>query len=135
QEVLGRLSKYDRFFVNAMMAEELGMSTYAAPLDEGGSIREGLAMFLSFALCGTLPLLGYALSPLLFADASLDKLYLVSIIITSLSLFLVGVIKSMFIRRSWYAAGLETLILGGCCAGLAYEIGSLVALWTDGMSD
>ncbi|CAN0359057.1 unnamed protein product [Discosporangium mesarthrocarpum] len=116
-----------------MMAEELGLPTYAAPLDEGGSVREGLLMFISFALAGILPLIGYALSPMVMPGVSRDELFLVACLITGVSLFIVGGAKSHFSARSWFASGLETLILGGCCAGLAYEIGAVVSGWVEGM--
>lgn len=35
--------------------------------------------------------------------------------------------QATFVARAWLGSGIETLVLGGCCAGLAYEIGSVVA--------
>lgn len=104
QEVLTRLSKYDQFFVNVMMAEELGLPSYAAPLDEGGSIREGLVTFASFAVSGVLPLLVYALSPMFSASSSSSTsegmeplsqatLFLWACVVTACALFAIGVVK------------------------------------------
>jgi hypothetical protein len=34
--------------------------------------------------------------------------------------------QARFTTRRWYVSALEMLVLGGCCAAVAYEIGSLV---------
>eukprot|EP00904_Undaria_pinnatifida_P006764 jgi/Undpi1/3217/HiC_scaffold_15.g06591.m1 len=142
QEISSRLSKYDDCFVDAMMSEEVG--SRAAPLDEGGSIGEGLVTFISFALAGALPLLVYAFSPLILAAGGRDDggvdgeggemppsssgwLFLWACLVTSVALFAIGIIKATFVARAWLGSGVETLVLGGCCAGLAYEIGTVVA--------
>ncbi|CAN0369846.1 unnamed protein product, partial [Laminaria digitata] len=144
QEVSSRLAKYDDCFVDAMMSEEVG--TCAAPLDEGGSIGEGVVTFASFALSGALPLLVYAFAPLILAASDRSGgegeggggggevsetaggwLFLWACLVTSIALFTIGIVKATFVARSWLGSGLETLVLGGCCAGLAYEIGDVVA--------
>ena len=97
QEVSSRLAKYDDCFVDAMVAE--GIGSFATPLDEGGSIREGLVTFAAFALCGLLPLLAYALSPLISAAAGGDgpasqgTLFLWACLVTAAALFAIGVVK------------------------------------------
>ncbi|CAN0117381.1 unnamed protein product [Ectocarpus sp. 4 AP-2014] len=131
QEVSARLAKYDDCFVDAVMvAEGVGSSMFASPpLDEAGSIREGIVTFGSFAISGIVPLLSYALSPLVSASGSSGNpvsqgvLFLWACLLTAAALFSIGVVKSTFVSRSWFGSGMETLVLGGCCAGLAYEIG------------
>lgn len=96
-----RLSKYDDCFVDAMVAE--GVGSFAAPVDEGGSIREGLVTFASFALAGVLPLLVYALSPWLSAfsggggggggSVSQGALFVWASLVTAAALFAIGVVK------------------------------------------
>ncbi|CAM9332857.1 unnamed protein product [Scytosiphon promiscuus] len=138
QEVSTRLSKYADCFVDTMVSD--GVGAFATPLDEGGSIREGMVTFASFAASGVLPLLAYALSPLISAVGGGDEpatqgtLFLWSCFVTAFALFCIGVVKSTFVSRSWVGSGMETLVLGGCCAGLAYEIGAVVATCVSGMS-
>lgn len=43
-------------------------------------------------------------------------------------------LQSTFVSRSWVGSAMETMVLGGCCAGLAYEIGAAVASCVSGMS-
>eukprot|EP00752_Nemacystus_decipiens_P008685 g7752.t1 len=138
QEVSSRLAKYEDCFVEAMVTE--GVGSFAAHLDEGGSIREGLVTFASFAAAGVLPLLVYALSPVLAilgggdGPVSQGTLFFWACLVTAAALFAIGVVKSTFVSRSWVGSAMETMVLGGCCAGLAYEIGSAVASCVSGMS-
>mmetsp|Transcript_34588 Transcript_34588/g.45718 ORF Transcript_34588/g.45718 Transcript_34588/m.45718 type:complete len:286 (-) Transcript_34588:307-1164(-) len=124
--VLNRIAKYDDFFVNVMMAEELGMPVNGQISDDCDTMKEGLIMFLSFALFGCMPLLGYCIFPILDPDISKDTLFIIAVIITGFFLLVLGAVKSHFSTRSWYCSGIETMLLGGCCAGLAFEIGNLV---------
>lgn len=95
QEVSARLSKYSDCFVDAMVSD--GVGSFATPLDEGGSIREGLVTFASFALSGVLPLLAYVLSPLIAAasggDVGQGTLFLWACFVTAVALFSIGVVK------------------------------------------
>lgn len=107
QEVSTRLSKYDECFVDAMVAE--GVGSFAAPLDETGSIREGIVTFASFALSGVLPLLVYALSPWLSTFSSgggggplsQGALFLWASFVTAAALFAIGVVKVRSGIISW----------------------------------
>eukprot|EP00903_Cladosiphon_okamuranus_P015404 g14228.t1 len=135
QEVSSRLAKYEDCFVDAMVAEGLG--SFATPLDEGGSIREGLVTFAAFAASGVLPLLVYALSPLFSngdGPVSQGTLFFWACLVTAAALFTIGIVKSTFVSRSWVGSAMETMVLGGCCAGLAYEIGAAVASCVSGMA-
>lgn len=41
--------------------------------------------------------------------------------------------QASFVSRSWWNAAMETLVLGGCSAGLAYEIGAAMAILVKGL--
>lgn len=49
------MAKYDQFFVNVMMVEELGLQV---PDPDDDIIKEGVIMFLAFAGFGAMPLIG-----------------------------------------------------------------------------
>ena len=59
QDVVRKMAKYDGFFVNVMMVEELGLQV---PDPDDDIVKEGVIMFLSFAGFGAMPLLGCVLA-------------------------------------------------------------------------
>ncbi|TFJ87171.1 hypothetical protein NSK_001503 [Nannochloropsis salina CCMP1776] len=124
EDVVRKMSKYDDFFVNVMMVEELGLQV---PDPNDDIVKEGVVMFLSFAGFGAMPLLGYALIPLCFPSLGPSHLFNIACGVTALTLFLMGAVKSKFSTRGWLHSGLEMLVLGGICAVMAYEIGHLVS--------
>jgi len=125
REVVERMAKYKDFFVDVMMAEELGLQVP----DENHrleSFKEGAIMFSSFAFFGALPLLGYVIIPLFFPHLPSDNLFLCACVITGSVLFLLGSIKSIFSTTHWVIAGGETLLLGGACGAVAHIIGEKI---------
>jgi len=122
--VVKTMSKYEQFFVEAVMTEELGLQVPDANEDE--TLKEGFVMFLSFALFGSIPLLGYIICPAFSNSHDEFFLFVLACGVTLLSLFLMGAVKSYFGSKNCFWSGLEMLLLGGCCAIVAYEIGSLV---------
>lgn len=123
--VIETMAKYEGFFVDVMMQQELELQV---PEDDHveQSMKEGFVMFCSFAFFGAAPLLGYTVIPWLFPDLDSSALFKAACIVTALVLFLLGSIKSNFSRTNWFLSGCETLILGGTCATVAYTIGSFV---------
>mmetsp|Transcript_13081 Transcript_13081/g.14710 ORF Transcript_13081/g.14710 Transcript_13081/m.14710 type:complete len:125 (+) Transcript_13081:2-376(+) len=116
------MSKYKDFFVDVMMSEELELKV---PEEDHiqESFREGIVMFCSFAAFGSFPLLGYVIIPLSFPDLPETALFTSACAITGCVLFLMGCVKSLFSSNKWYLCGIETLLLGGACATVAYTIG------------
>lgn len=129
QVVVSTMAKYKDFFVDVMMVEELELNVP----DENHvqeSMREGVVMFCSFAFFGFLPLLGYVIIPALFTDLGPDSLFLCACIVTGIVLFIMGCVKSLFSTAKWYISGMETFLLGGACATVAYTIGQYVEHFT-----
>merc|ERR1712177_29025 len=89
-------------------------------------IKSGFVMFLAFIFFGLIPLLGYVILP--FADPAIAWYYLLgfAVIVTCFALFLLGAIRSIYGVTKWYRNGLETLILGVVCAGIAFGVSTLV---------
>eukprot|EP00985_Skeletonema_marinoi_P003260 scaffold1365_cov68-Skeletonema_marinoi.AAC.1 len=99
--VINTMAKYKDFFVDVMMAEELQLQV---PEEDHKveSMKEGVAMFCAFASFGSLPLLGYVIIPATFPSLPEE------------------------IASNWFVCGMETFLLGGACATLAYTIGQFV---------
>lgn len=123
--VIETMAKYENFFVDIMMQQELELQVPDSNHVEQ-SMKEGFVMFCSFAFFGAMPLLGYVIIPLLFPDLEPIYLFKSACVVTALVLFLLGSIKSNFSRSNWFLSGLETLLLGGTCATVAFVIGSFV---------
>jgi len=120
--VVETMAKYEQFFIDVMMKEELELQVPEAN-HTLGSFKEGVIMFFSFALFGSFPLLGYIIIPISFPDLGPESLFISACVVTGLVLFFMGCLKSFIGVGKWYISGLETLLLGGACATLAYTIG------------
>lgn len=131
EDVIGKMARYPTFFVNLMMIEELGLQV---PDDSESTLLRALVMFSAFALFGSLPILGYTATAVLAkADAqphSPAEMMISACVVTSVTLVGLGAIKSHFGPRRYLRSALETLLLGGVCASLSYNVGLLVASMT-----
>lgn len=108
-----------RRWVEAMLVDELGLS-----LDGPSPIRAAAATFGAFAAVGLIPLLPF-ISGYVRQGAVVSPFFW-SALLTAAAFFGVGAAKSRFVGRRWYTSGLETLLVGGSAAVLAYFVGVLL---------
>jgi vacuolar iron transporter family protein len=109
------MSKDRQRWVNFMMRFELGLET-PNPKRAGQS---ALTIAVSYVVGGLIPLTPYILIP------DLNTALLVSIIVTLLALFLFGYFKGRFTGISPLRSGLQTILVGGLAATVAF----LLARW------
>ena len=76
--------------------------------------------FAAFVLFGVLPLVSFIYELL---TPGLMSPYVTSSLVTGAAFFAVGAIKGRFVEQKWYRAGIETVIVGGTGAVLAYLVG------------
>lgn len=100
-------------WVDTMLAEEYGL-----PLEIRSARTAALVTFISFVLCGSVPLLAW-----LFGA---DRPFFLSAVLTGATFFAIGSIKSQWSVRRWWLSGLETLAIGAIAAGTAWGIGVLL---------
>lgn len=100
-------------WVKTMLAEEYGL-----PSEIRSPVRAALLTFVSFVICGLIPLLPYLFD---IGDA-----FTVSSVMTGATFFLIGSIKSRWSTASWLRSGMETLAVGALAAVLAYGVGILL---------
>ena len=105
-------------WVETMLAEEHGMSLHG-PVPW----RAAAMTFVAFLVVGAIPLAPFLAE---LAGAPAERAYEASALFTGVSFFLVGAAKSRFVSQSWWASGLETLLLGGGAAALAYAVGLML---------
>ena len=95
--------------------ESLGL----APKELGNPLKAGALTGLFFCLAALVPIFAFTF-PLDVFDA-----LIISVIASVITLFGVGVLKTIFSRRNWFWSGLETMAIGAAAAGITYVIGSL----------
>ncbi|MCR8550383.1 VIT1/CCC1 transporter family protein [Salipiger sp. P9] len=83
-------------------------------------MKAALATFAAFLVAGMVPLLPFLLS---FPSA-----FEVATLLTLTTFFAIGAYKSRWSLSPWWRSGLETLLIGGVAAGIAYAVGSLFSL-------
>jgi len=105
-----------KIWVDTMMKDEFGMLE-----EEKSPIRGALVTFIAFNLIGFIPLLAYVLSYLFLYLR--EQTFLLSIIFTSCAFFIVGSVKGKIVDKKWYLSGLETLLIGGAAAAIAFLVG------------
>ena len=106
-------------WVDVMMKEELGMIE-----ESRSSLAIGGATFVSFILVGFIPLLIYVYD---YATGTVSPhAFLIASILTSLAFVGIGWMKATVTQTSRTRAVLETLVLGGTAATLAYCVGDVL---------
>ena len=105
-----------------MMIEELGYGS-----TEPNEYRAALATLAAFLTVGFLPLLVFVYD--LAAPGDVDNAFTWSAVMTGIAFLVVGGMKSRFVDQSWWRSALETLLVGGPAAVLAYAAGALLQAW------
>ena len=113
------LSKYPEPFLQHKMAAEYGREE-----TEEEPMKNALVTFFSFFLFGLIPLLAYVAS--MFFPFMLENAFIGASILTGVTLFCLGAVKSHITHSSWIKSGLEMLAIGGLAAVAAYIIGYLL---------
>lgn len=108
-----------RLWLKTMVQEELGL-----PIATSSPFRAAIMTFFAFVIIGVFPLLPFVIS-IIFPQIKFNP-FLWSVFITAFAFFIVGALKGKFVEKKWYKSGAETLLIGGCAAGVAYLIGMIL---------
>lgn len=120
EKVVAVITADKEVWVDTMMKEELEMvKGDKTPYKTAG------ATFISFILVGSVPLLSYVFAG---DDLSINdpQLFLYSCILTGVALGIVGSLKSIVNEKNILWGILETILLGGIAAFLAYFVGDVL---------
>jgi VIT1/CCC1 family predicted Fe2+/Mn2+ transporter len=101
-----------RRWVDTMLMEELGLR-----LDPPRPLRAAVTTFATFLVAGCIPL-----GPLVAAAAHPFRW---SAVATAATFFAIGVVKARALGAAPVRGGVETLLVGGCAAALAFAVGHL----------
>lgn len=117
EDVVQTLFKSRKHWINMMLTEELGLR-----IKSPSPFKVGLMTFLSFFLVGFSPLFPY----LFFPHWSPPEIFQLSSLFTAIVFFTIGTLKGKNVGQSMILSGLETLLLGGVAATLAYAVGFII---------
>ncbi len=85
--------------------------------------QTGLVTFTSFVLAGSLPLLPFTAS---FVGITITSPFLISVIATATTMFIIGSLRTTFIKGHWWFNGFQMLLIGSLAATTAYFLGYFV---------
>lgn len=108
-------AKHEKW-IDLMLEGEYGLSS-ADPHPLKGAV----ATFLAFLVAGVVPLLPFMIAPE-------DIAFRLSAGLALAVFFAIGALKSVWSLSPWWRSGLETLMIGGAAAALAYTVGTFFAL-------
>lgn len=106
-------------WVDLMMRNEFNLTQ-----ENVNPIRGAVITFTSFLAIGFIPLIAYTFNFLF--KLSPQNVFWVTVMATLGALFTVGAVKSKFSVKKWFWSGLETALIGGVAAAIAYGVGYLL---------
>lgn len=89
--------------------------------DAADAMRHGWVTFGGFVVAGSVPLVAYV------TPIAADDRYLAALVLTMVTLFVVGAARSLSTHAPWIRSGMEMLLIGAAAAAVAYSIGALGA--------
>ena len=114
--IVDAMSQNREQWLDFMMRFQLGLETP----DPKRARISALTIGLSYIVGGFIPLSSYILIP------NLITALLVSVIVTLIALFLFGFIKGSFTGTKPLRSGLQTVLVGGLAAGVAFLLARLI---------
>ncbi|MDP2692635.1 MAG: VIT1/CCC1 transporter family protein [bacterium] len=113
---MAEVASHDKkLFLQEMAYRELGI----VPEKMENPLKNGSVMLLSYMVGGFIPLLAYFVF-------NLQSAIVLSILLTLVSLFMLGVYTSRFSKRNWFKAGFEMFALATIAASVGYGVGQAV---------
>lgn len=116
EQVVAVITADRELWIETMLKEEWGLSLHG-PLP----IKAAVVTFAAFVLVGLIPILPF-LAPAA-SDGVQPFSFAVSAGLTAAAFFAIGTLKSLFAAGHWLRSGLETLLMGGTAAILAWLVG------------
>lgn len=119
ERIVDVITSDPELWAETMMSEELGFGS-----TEPNEFRAAFATLAAFLTVGFLPLSAFVYD--LAAPGDLDHAFTWSAVMTGIAFLVVGATKSRFVDQAWWRSALETLVVGGLAAALAYAAGVLL---------
>jgi len=111
-EATAEITSSTENWINLMIEGEYGLGSV-----DPHPMKAALATFFAFLVAGMIPLLPFL--------ASLPNAFAISAWMTMAVFFAIGALKSRWSLAPWWRSGIETFLIGGLAALIAYLVGSL----------
>jgi VIT1/CCC1 family predicted Fe2+/Mn2+ transporter len=115
ERIVETVTQNSKLWIDTMLIEELGFQ-----LEGRSPLRAGLATFGAFVLVGLVPLLPFLFHQIIPSQ----QRFFLSAVITGVAFAGVGVAKGAVLKRPLLRSGLQTLLIGGAAAAVAFLVGS-----------
>jgi vacuolar iron transporter family protein len=113
ERIVETITEDRKRWIDVMIQEEFGV-----PLQGPSPLIAGLATFVVFVLVGVLPLL-----PFLVPFINGSGYFVASAVVALVALFGIGYVKGIVLDMPRWRAGVETLLMGGGAAAIAFLFG------------
>jgi VIT1/CCC1 family predicted Fe2+/Mn2+ transporter len=88
--------------------------------------KKAAVTFFSFLVIGFIPLLSFVIAAITNSPHLIKFQFLYSVILTGIALLIVGWFKGIVLRKKHIRSSLETLLIGGIAAALAFSVGYFI---------
>ena len=116
EEVVRIITSKKKVWVDTMMKEELGL------IENKDPVTSSVSTFVGFNVIGLVPLIPFIVFMIMGVELN-SEAFVYSTVSVMTAFFLVGVIKGKIVKKSMIRSGLNTLVIGGIAATVAYGIG------------
>ncbi len=117
EDVVRIITSRRKVWIDTMMKEELGLIE-----DEKNPMDSSVSTFVGFNLIGLIPLIPFMVFMAIGIELN-SVAFVYSIVSVLAAFFLVGMIKGKIVKKSMMRSGVNTLIIGGIAAVVAYMVG------------
>ena len=117
EEVVRIITSRRKVWVDTMMKEELGLVE-----DEKNPVNSSISTFVGFNSIGLIPLVPFIVFMIVGSEVN-SEVFAMSTVSVIVAFFLVGMIKGRIVKKSIIHSGINTLIIGGIAAVVAYLVG------------
>lgn len=90
------------------------------------ALKTAFATFVSFLIIGIIPLLSFLIGALTGNEWIIERQFILAFLLTGIAFLIVGGIKGSIIGKRPLRTAIETLLIGGFAAGIAYLVGHLL---------
>lgn len=114
EDIVDVITEDRKRWVDTMVSEEWGLS-----LNLRSAVRAALVTFIAFLVAGAVPLVPVLVSMIV----DLPRWFGISAVVTAVTFFAIGMLKARLVAKGAWASGVETLLIGGGAAVLAFGVG------------